>query len=284
MRWLTRWPPAALALLAAMASSALAAPERVVSLNLCADELVLRLLPPERIASVTWLSQRPESSTVAALAAAVPANHGLAEEAMRFDPDLIVAGIHTTRAAVAFLRRIGRPVIDLEVPATLDEVREQISTLATALAVPERGQALIEEMDGRFAALKPPPEAARPKAIVLNPNGFTVGRGSLVDAMLSRAGLDNLAAELGLESYGQIPLETVILAGADMLIVDAEPDRPPALATELLRHPALLRLGRRIAIAAVPSRFWTCGGPRLAEAVAILAEARAALARPVPPA
>jgi hypothetical protein len=45
----------------------------------------------------------------------------------------------------------------------------------------------------------------------------------------------------------------------------------------------LRRLARRIDVVSVPSRLWTCGGPALAEAVAILAEAahgRASMAGP----
>jgi iron complex transport system substrate-binding protein len=55
----------------------------MVSLNLCSDELVLRLANRENVASVTWLSRDPDSSNVADPAAQVPVNHGLAEAAIR---------------------------------------------------------------------------------------------------------------------------------------------------------------------------------------------------------
>src|SRR5262249_11112717 len=54
-------------------------PTRIVSTNLCTDELVLRLADLRNIASITWLS-RGRLSNVAALAEQVPVNHGLAEE------------------------------------------------------------------------------------------------------------------------------------------------------------------------------------------------------------
>jgi iron complex transport system substrate-binding protein len=252
-------------------------PQRIVSLNLCADELVLRLANPGRIASVTWLSQDPRSSTVAGLAARIPANHGRAEEVLRFDPDLVLAGIFTTRVTVAFLKRVGIPVLELGVPRTLDEVRSQIREVARALGETERGERMIAGIDARFAAARRKEAGDRPsdiRAVVLRPNGVTVGPGSLADEVISLAGLRNLAADLGIESYGQLPLETAITAGADMLIVDAERDTLPSLATEILRHPALVRLSRRISTAALPSRLWTCAGPQLADAVTTLVEAR----------
>jgi iron complex transport system substrate-binding protein len=64
----------------AWAEDAAAVPRRIVSLNLCADELVSRLADRASVASVTWLSRDPTSSNVSDLAAQVPINHGLAEE------------------------------------------------------------------------------------------------------------------------------------------------------------------------------------------------------------
>ncbi|MGC1996506.1 MAG: ABC transporter substrate-binding protein, partial [Pseudolabrys sp.] len=55
-------------------------PRRIVSLNMCVDELVLRLAEPQNIASVTWLSRDPKNSHVAELGARIPVNHGLAED------------------------------------------------------------------------------------------------------------------------------------------------------------------------------------------------------------
>src|SRR5262249_35041533 len=43
-------------------------PGRIVSLNMCVDELLLRLAEPRNVASVTWLSRDPNNSNVAELA------------------------------------------------------------------------------------------------------------------------------------------------------------------------------------------------------------------------
>ncbi|WP_226580932.1 ABC transporter substrate-binding protein [Acuticoccus sediminis] len=243
---------------------------RIVSLNLCADELLMRLVPDE-VASVTWFGKDPAASTVAAKAAAIPANHGLAEEAVAFDPDLVVAGRYTAQAAVSFLERIGVDVFVMDVPATLDEARRSILDLADRLGVPERGAALVREMDEAMAPLQA--DIGRPRALVLNPNGFTAGAHSIAGELIARAGLDNAAQDLGVSGYGAVPLETVILGDVDVLIVDAEPEALPSLATDILRHPALRDMQRRIVTARVPARLWTCAGPQMGDVVTILAEA-----------
>jgi iron complex transport system substrate-binding protein len=267
--------------LAVLAQGAIAQadePHRIVSLNLCLDELVLRMVEPERIASVTWLSRDPGSSNVADLAARVPVNHGLAEEVIPQDPDLVLAGSYTTRAAVALLQRTGLPVAEYGIPRSVAELRGQIAEIAERVRRPQQGARLIAEIDAGLAAIPPPP-ARRPTALVFNANGATIGKGTLVDEIISRAGLDNLAARLDIDNYGQVPLETVVANAVDILIVSASRDGPPALATEILRHPVLAKLAGRTRIVVMPGRLWNCGGPAIAEAVARLRAAADALAR-----
>lgn len=258
---------------AAKADGGPSKPRRIVSLNLCTDELVLRLADRENVAAVTWLSRDPNYSNVADLAASVPINRGLAEEVIPLNPDLIIAGVHTARAAVAMLKRARFPVLELEVPRSLDDVRSQIRRVARAVGEPERGERIIADLEARlaqYAAVASPPSL---RALVLDPKGFTTGSGSLVDQIITTAGLENVAAGLGVGRYSRIPLEIAATSGADILIVNGRRDGPPSLATELLRHPILSKLPHRIAPIVLPSRLWTCGGPAILEAIRLLSRA-----------
>jgi iron complex transport system substrate-binding protein len=269
---------ASLALAATPAAGA--RPERIVSLNMCTDELVLRLADPAAIASVTWLSQDPRNANMAEAARRYPANHGLVEELLAFRPDLVIAGSFTTRNTVALLRRVGAPVREFGVPRDLAGVKAQIAEMAALLGEPARGEALIGEIEARLARLAQRIGKERPKALVLRPNGFTVGRGSLVDEILTRAGFVNLAAELGIDNYGQIALETVALGEADILILNTSEGGPPSLAHEILNHPLIGRLGDRLRLVALPSRLWTCAGPAVIDAIEMLIDAAAAPRKP----
>ena len=265
---------------ALLASPAFAKPQRVVSLNLCADELALRLADPGVVKSVTWLSQDSRSANMAAMAAALPANDGHAEEALAYDPDLVLVGPFADPASIALLKEVGAPVVEVGAPQTLDGVRRQIRDLAATLGEPRRGEALIADMEARLASVAVDPSQPRLKAVVLRPNGFTVGPGSLVDEILTRAGLDNLAARLDIAADQQVPLEVVALLGADVLILDRDKQSAPSLADAALDHPAIAALARRMTIVSLPSRLWTCGGPEIVEAVERLAAAaKAARAR-----
>jgi iron complex transport system substrate-binding protein len=249
------------------------APQRIVSLNLCADQIVLRLVPKERIASVTWLAADEHSSTTANLARGVRTNEGLAEEVIGLDPDLVLAGMYTARGAVDFLKRHGRAVVDLGVPESFAGAREQIMQIAAASGAHERGDELVAEMDRKLAAASGV-TGRKPRAMMLGPNGFATSYGPLVDEMMARAGLINIAADLGGHGRANIPLEAAILADLDILIVDAGERTGPALAQEVLEHPAIRALERDVKLVSLPSNLWTCAGPQLADAVALLAAAR----------
>jgi iron complex transport system substrate-binding protein len=252
------------------ALSAAGIPQRIVSLNLCTDELVLRLADRANIASITWLSKDKISANVVDLAADVPVNHGLAEEIIPLDPDLVVAGTFTARTAVAMLKATRFPVTEFGVAHDIADVRSGIRKMAALVGEPARGEALVASFDARLAEIGTPAPGRRPTALVFNANGFTVGAGTLVDDIMARAGLDNVAAHMKLGNYSQLPLEIAVRSDVDILIISARRDGPPSLATALLDHPVLSKLGPKTHIVVLPTNLWSCGGPEVAEAIARL--------------
>lgn len=260
--------------LAVATSTSTAAPQRIVSLNLCADELVLRLAAPGTVKSVTWLARDPVLSNVPALAQAVPVNRGLAEDIVPLAPDLVIAGTYTSRTAVALLQRLHVPVLEIGVPGTIEEALAQITTVAAALGADNRGAQLVADIQKRLAGLLPAaPLSAQPIAAVYQPNGFTIGQGSMINDLLKRAGLRNLAVERRIDNYGALPLEVLLLAQPDLLVMNAAGDRGPALAYEVLRHPALAHRYHGARVVSVPSAWWSCPGPHLVDAVQHLQQA-----------
>lgn len=246
-------------------------PHHIVSLNMCADELLLRVADRRDITSITWLAS--ESGNAAELARGVPVNHGLAEEIIPLNPDLVLAGVYTARMAVSLIKRTGIPVVELDAPNGIDAVRRQYLDVAKLLGEPARGERVVAAIDEGLARIPRPPATGRPRAIVLNANGFTVGPHTLANEIMTRAGLENVAETLKIDNYDKIPLETVITQGVEVLIVSAVRDQAPAIATEILKHPVLSKIADRTQIVVMPQRLWGCGGPAIVDAVELLADA-----------
>jgi iron complex transport system substrate-binding protein len=95
-----------------------------------------------------------------------------------------------------------------------------------------------------------------------------------MDELLRLSGYRNLAAELGIGSFGRLSLETVLAGQPDLVVFDGTANDNPARATEFVGHHALLALAGKTKLASVPTRFSICAGPDNFEVMRRLAEAR----------
>lgn len=254
-----------------------AQPRRIVSINICGDLLALTLAPRAHVASVTFLAADPVWSPIAAVAEGIPRNYGNAEEVLRLNPDLVLAGRYTARETVNLLKRLGYTVLELDIAESLDDARAQIRAAAAAMGVRPAGEAMIADLDEKVAAARAGAHRERPLAVVYGPNGYTLGPRSLSGALIAVAGFENLAARVGILHVGPLPMEQLLLARPDLLVVETESGHAPALATRMLAHPALARLRDRITVAEIPRPLWSCPGPWLADALDHLATARASV-------
>src|SRR3984957_10984301 len=98
-------------------------PQHVMSLSMCTDDLLLELLPPQRIASVTYYSRDPSNSYQWPQAAKVPVNWGTVEEVLAEKPDLVLAGTYTTPATRSLLKKMHLPLLEVPPAADFNEIR-----------------------------------------------------------------------------------------------------------------------------------------------------------------
>ena len=122
-----------LALAAGLAAPAGAEPpKRVVSMNLCTDQLAMALAAPGQLISVSYIARDPRASAMVEEAMRYPVNRGRAEEVYLLHPDLVLAGSFGG-PAVAMLHRLGVPVVEVAPPTSLDEARKAIAQVGAAL-------------------------------------------------------------------------------------------------------------------------------------------------------
>jgi iron complex transport system substrate-binding protein len=257
------------ALLLARAASLAAAgqAQRIVSLDLCTDQLLLELAPHERIAAVTHLAGDASVSAIPEKAKGIPVTHGAAEDVLSYDPDLVLAGPFGVSATVALLRRLHRNVVIVPLPQDLEGVRASIATVAGAIGEPARGEAMLQAFDRRLALLTRPRDATSPSALVYQVAGVVSAAGSLADAALAAAGFRNLARDYPLTRNGQVPLELLVTAPPDLLVLSSASNAYPTPAADNLRHPALRKLRRTHAALELPWQLWLCGTPHIADAI-----------------
>lgn len=258
---------AALLLCGLLPGAAAAAPQRVVSLNLCADQFLVLLLPPERIAALSPLAADPSLSAVAARARGIRRIAPAAEAVLPLAPDLAIAGPWGGGGAVAALERRGVTVLRLGLAEDFAAIEEQLLRVGDAVGERVRADALARDMRAALASLPPRPLTA-PRALVWQARGFVPGAGTLTDAVLKAAGFANAAPFSG---YGFVALET-LLASPPALLITAPPGGTTSLSTALTQHPAIARAG--IPRATVEPALLACGSPLTVRAAAALAAAQ----------
>lgn len=255
---------AALVAGAAAATEPVAKPMHIMSLNVCTDALLLQLVPPERIASVTYLSRSRSESLLWAQAARVPVNHGLAEEVLAEHPDLVLAGTYTTPAARALLEQLHMPLLEVPPAENFAQIRQVTRLVAHAVGESERGEQLLERMDATLhqLSLTRPKRALR--VVSWDGAGAVPGQGTLFNAILRAAGGINVAALPGSRStyWG---IERVLLAHPDLLAYGSASVDTPSLHAAALQHPLILALYARRRVV-YPDLLYSCGLPQSADA------------------
>lgn len=251
------------------------APSRVVSMNLCTDQLAMMLAAEGQLLSVSALAGDPRSSAMAEEAGGYHANRGLAEEVYLLKPDLVLAGTYTTRATVDMLRRLGVRVETFELARSLDDVRDRIAQMGEALGREASAEALIAEFDRRRASLRSE-VARRPMAALYQANGYTSGDRSLAGEILLAAGFENAASAAGFPQGGRMPLEMLAMAAPEA-IVTSRPYPGASRAEDILDHPVVREMRRARGAGSFTDHDWVCGTPHVLRAIEGLAPLRDAL-------
>ena len=251
-------------------------PARIVSLDLCTDQLLVEMVDRGRIAAVTHLAGDASVSAIPEKARGIPITHGAAEDVLRYDPDLVLAGPFGVSATVNLLRRLGRNVVVVPLPQDIDGVRASVRAVAAAVGEEGKAEALVAELDRRLLRL-PPAAGSAPTAVIYQIGGTVSGPGSLADAALSAAGFRNMSATYRLTLGGQVPLEALAAMPPDLLVLASNTEEYRTVLADNLRHPVIGLLRRRGASLELPWRHWLCGTPHIADAIERLAEARVAI-------
>ena len=256
-----------------------AQPQRIVSLNLCIDQILVDLVPRSRIAAVTHLAADPAVSAAPDKARGLPVTHGAAEDVIARNPDLVLASEFAARASVDLLRRLGLNVVIVPLPQDYDGVRAVVRQIATAVGEVQRGDAIISEFDRRLqaAASRVTADKERPVALVYQVNSYVSGTGTLVDAALVTAGFRNGASMFPGDRRGQVSIESIANARPDVLILSAGPDEYATAVSDNLRHPVLAKLMTTQRMSVLPWSLTLCGTPAIANAVEQLAQLRPTL-------
>lgn len=201
-----------------------APPQRIASVTLGSDEILLEMVGPERLLGVTYFAVDPGVSNITGQLDGILHTdlNGSPEALISLDADLVVLAAYNNPAALDQLLDANVPVFVLADFNTLDDVRANIRLLGQATGEEDRAEAMIAEMDGQLSAIQAQIAGQEPvRVLYYEPGGVTYGPGSTVDEIITLAGGVNIAAEAGLGAYPLIDAEFMLAADPDVILLSA---------------------------------------------------------------
>ncbi|MEM6899030.1 MAG: ABC transporter substrate-binding protein [Pseudomonadota bacterium] len=246
-------------------------PQRIVSLDLCADQFALKFVPPARILAVSPDAVK-DFSYMREAAAGVLVVRPIAEDVLLLKPDLVVRAYGGGPNAAAYFERLGIPVVEVGWANDIDSVLTNIERIATALGSAAEGRRVVAEARERLDAIAA--KGSGNAALYMTPAGVTTGPGSLIHEMLVAAGLQNFQEQPG---WNPVPLERLAYEQPDLVAAaffETLTNHPDAWSAA--RHPVARAQLRQPSTVPIKGAWTACTSWSILDAIEALAEESAA--------
>lgn len=220
-------------------------PTKISSKTLFTDELLIFLVQPQNLTSLTHLASDETFSTIASIVPEGVEQIDLNVEAIIANqPDIVFTANWSDAGKVAQLRQAGITVYLIQTPFTLDAIKQQILTIGEIVGESQNAQSIVKQMDEKLTR-----EIIEPKnklvALDYNSWGTANTKNTTWQTILDHAGLINAVESYESDGYGQTQMskELVITINPDVLFlpgwVYGEEGAAEAFRQSVISDPAL---------------------------------------------
>ncbi len=244
-------------------------PTRIVSLDFCADQYVVKMANREHIVALSPDATK-SFSYMREQAQGIAQVRPIAEEILSLNPDLVVRSYGGGPNIKRFLNTAGIQVLNVGWAGDIDDIKRVTLEMATGLGAPERGAAIVADMETRLANLSS--QEKNNVALYMTPSGTTSGSGSLIHHMLLEAGLTNYQTQAGWQS---LPLERLSYEQPDVIAAAFFDTNGDDIATwSAMRHPVARKHISELPTIYLDGAWISCGAWFATDAIEALAEKR----------
>lgn len=135
-----------------------AKPKRILGNSASIDTMLLSVVTPDKLMAATEADRDPNISYIANETKDIPLTvplTGLSMEVVtEAKPDLIVASTYTDGKELDLYRNLGIPVVVIDGPRSIDQVKDDVRIIATAVDEKERGNQVISQMDKTLSEIQ----------------------------------------------------------------------------------------------------------------------------------
>ena len=238
----------------------------MASLNLTADELLVEMLPPERLVAVTRWADDTDMSNVAGRvpATAVRLPRADLERIIALRPDLVVVSEYTDADFLRLVEKSGLRYHRMSGLDTFPGIRAAVVDLGRAVGTPDAAARLTARFDAVLAELGRRLEGSPRPRVLYWGDPHTAGAGTAIGSLVEAAGATNVGREMGLRGIVPLAGEKAFSAEPDAFLVT----EGSGASVALRRHPLLSRTRavREGRVVEMPNRLLVALSDRAADA------------------
>ena len=260
-------------------------PERIVSLSISTDEILLDLVEPKRIVALTKYVDDEGISNATDKAKAVKGRvqAGNPEAILALRPDLILLPDFSSADTIQSLREMQQPVYVYKTPYNLADVRACIKELGQVVGEAAAAQLILQRMEARLNQLQqkmgPIPATEQKRVIFMSDKGAYYSPEHSFNDICKHAQVVNALSQLHFAKPITVGQEEIVRLNPDAFIlsgwVDSTDQEPAALAHNLSQDPsyASVKAVKNKAIYTLPAKHLLCLSQYMVEASYDLARA-----------
>lgn len=200
-------------------------PERILTLAMGTDSIVLGILPEEKLIAINSLADDPVSSNIVDKANGITRKikNPSAEEILSLKPDVVFIYNWGKAEMVDNLRELGIKVVVVKGPKSIADVKENVKLIAKTLGEEDKGNLMIAKMDDKLAEIKEKVDNIKPEErkelVLISLMTSYGGKGCTFDDICKYAGVINGVSDAGLHNGQLLTKEMLVDINPDLLIM-----------------------------------------------------------------
>lgn len=194
-------------------------PQRIISLAPAYTEILFALGLGDRVVGVTNFCNKPEEAkSKEKVGDAFNLN---LEKIVSLKPDLVFVTGTSESAYVKDIEKLGYPVF-VSSPATIDDVLSLIEKIGEVTGKSREARRLVDSMRSSLSEITSKVQSSGANRasvfVAIDPDLWTVGPGSFVHDVITRAGALNVVADAA-QPYLQVSMETLLERSPDAILI-----------------------------------------------------------------
>lgn len=196
---------------------------RIATINLSGDEMILNLVSSERIVGLSGaINEDEDMSNVCDLAKGFPKIENNIETLLNLDPDLVIGADWIKKENLQHIEDSGINTFIYKTPKTFEEQKNLILDIANLVEEKEKGEIIVKDIETRLKNLQEKISKVKtksPRIMIYTSLETTSGKNTTFDEFVRLIGGINAVSEVGIKGEVKISKETVIDIDPEIIIV-----------------------------------------------------------------